>query len=236
MKLVTWNCYMALQKKLDALLASNGDVMVIQECSKKSIDLINNMKNFSAKWIGTNLNKGLGLIVKHPFKIDSFKDMNLTWAFEARISGPLEFELYGVWACAGSSYDNRYIRQVHLLIDLLEKKVLDDNTIVMGDFNSNAIWDKKYRGRGHSEAVDRLAALELKSAYHSHFNIAQGQEKHPTLFLQKNSKKRYHIDYIFLSENLLNALSSLSVGKESDWLKLSDHMPLVVEFSKDLIF
>ncbi len=39
MRIVTWNCQMAFDKKLDAFLGLHADVAVVQECSEKSAEV-----------------------------------------------------------------------------------------------------------------------------------------------------------------------------------------------------
>ena len=42
-------------------------------------------------------------------------------------------------------------------------------------------------------------------------------------------KKPYHLDYCFASENLIRSNTKIAIGKYDDWIKLSDHMPVVIE-------
>ncbi len=225
---------MALQKKLHILDELDGDIVVLQECSKKSIEFLNVASPGCAIWIGKNLHKGLGVIVRQPLKITQFEDLGLTWAAKVKITGSIDLEVFAVWACASEQYDNRYIRQVHLLIDRIENTRPATNSVLIGDLNSNSIWDNKYRGRGHSSAVQRLGELGLTSAYHAFCNEAQGSEKSPTLFLRKQRKMPYHIDYVFLSESLAKSMRSVTVGSHDDWIRHSDHMPLIVELAYTL--
>jgi hypothetical protein len=60
LRIVTWNCGMALARKAPSLLALATDIAVIQECSKKSVDVISG-HGFSGLWFGANPNKGLAV-------------------------------------------------------------------------------------------------------------------------------------------------------------------------------
>jgi hypothetical protein len=53
LRIVTWNCGMALARKAPSLLALHPDIAVVQECSKKSPDVLNSL-GFSGLWFGTN--------------------------------------------------------------------------------------------------------------------------------------------------------------------------------------
>lgn len=100
-------------------------------------------------------------------------------------------------------------------------------TMILGDLNSNAIWDKADRWWSHSGVVAELAEIGLHSLYHRVSNEAQGAETTPTFYLQRNLSKPYHIDYAFVSDDLVGG-SEIEVGKSPDWLYVSDHMPLSV--------
>ena len=51
-------------------------------------------------------------------------------------------------------------------------------------------------------------------------------KKNLPFFIQKKENKSYHIDYIFLKGM---EAKSIDIGLYSDWIELSDHMPLVCE-------
>jgi len=63
-----------------------------------------------------------------------------------QIMGPeLTFTLFAIWAMNNKeNRDARYIGQVWLAINYYEE-LLNNNTIMIGDFNSNKIWDYKDR-------------------------------------------------------------------------------------------
>jgi exodeoxyribonuclease-3 len=56
-----------------------------------------------------------------------------------------------------------------------------------------------------------------------------GEEKNPTFFQAKKRDKSYHTDYIFSKKNTLENLKEFSVGQYDEWIKYSDHMPLLME-------
>ena len=104
------------------------------------------------------------------------------------------------------------------------------NVVLIGDFNSNTIWDKPKREGNHSTVVKHLKDLDIHSCYHQHFKKEQGKEKHHTLFMYRNKEKGYHIDYCFASKFFSDRLKSVVVGKHKDWNTYSDHTPLIVDF------
>ena len=104
------------------------------------------------------------------------------------------------------------------------------NTLLIGDFNSNSIWDKPRRIFNHSIVVDILYQKGIESTYHRYFNLKQGRESHPTFYLYRHEHKPYHLDYCFASSDLITHLKKVEVGSYADWIKASDHMPIIIEF------
>jgi exodeoxyribonuclease-3 len=82
--------------------------------------------------------------------------------------------------------------------------IRDNPTILIGDFNSNTIWDyKKHRLSDHTSVVQALEEKGIFSTYHVHHKQIQGKEEHPTYFMYRHLNKPYHIDYCFASSNLI---------------------------------
>ena len=61
MKIVSWNCNLALKKKFQAIENTNADIMVFQECENAEEDFFDGYRFF---WTGRNENKGLGVLIK----------------------------------------------------------------------------------------------------------------------------------------------------------------------------
>lgn len=229
MKLVTWNCAGALQKKCREFLNLGADIMVIQECSQASTEQIARSEALSSHWLGANPNRGLAVLVRAPRIIREARPLRLKWAAKLVIGGPTSIELFPVWAHKDQKNAVEYVEQVHLLLDIIEQTALSPFTIVVGDFNSNSIWDRDYGIKNHSSTVDRFRKLGLESAYHVFFGEPQGAEQHKTHWNMKDKDRPYHIDYIFLSRPLLPKLRGVVVGSCDDWLSRSDHSPVLVE-------
>jgi endonuclease/exonuclease/phosphatase family metal-dependent hydrolase len=122
----------------------------------------------------------------------------------------------------------RYIGQVYSALNHYEE-LLGEPTIIIGDFNWNAIWDMKpsYPLYGNlTDVVDILKGQKIKSAYHEFFDEDFGKETKPTFFMHHKESKPYHIDYCFISPDF--KISNVEVGLYDEWIKKSDHMPIIM--------
>jgi len=121
-----------------------------------------------------------------------------------------------------------YIGQVWKFLQIHKSDLVGKKVIIIGDFNSNIIWDKLDRWWNHSDVVRELAAIKIESLYHKFFNEQQGAETRPTFYMHRKTHKPYHIDYAFCSSEFLQN-SEIQIGEVNDWIKLSDHMPLIID-------
>jgi exodeoxyribonuclease-3 len=145
--------------------------------------------------------------------------------------GQFDFNLFLVWAHNPEDKDGKYVTQVWKAINFYSRILSRKPTILIGDFNSNTIWDhEKNRLGSHSGVVKKLQRKDIHSAYHSHHVQVQGLEAHPTFYLYRHKNKPYHLDYCFVSAPFSHAIHSVEIGDHKTWTKFSDHMPLMVEF------
>ena len=236
MRLVTWNCQGAFRKKADFILTLEPDILIVQECEhpdKLKFNLTTPKPNHFY-WHGDNLNKGIGIFSYSDYKFELLPEFNPTFRYilPFRVTGNNKsFLLFAIWAMDNKeNYEARYIGQIWLAINYYST-LLDNSSILIGDFNSNKIWDSKERVGNHSDVVDKLAEKNILSVYHNHFDSEQGKEKHPTFFLQKNISKPYHIDYCFASKDIFDTLEKIEIGTYDNWIKHSDHSPLNIKFA-----
>ena len=66
LRIVTWNCGMALARKAQGLLGLHPDIAEVQECSKKSVEVLHG-HGFSGLWFGANPNKALAVFCRTGF-------------------------------------------------------------------------------------------------------------------------------------------------------------------------
>jgi len=242
MRLVAWNCNMALHRKDEALLALRPDIAVISECAEpeRLHRLIrSNWIENDPIWIGHQATKGLAVFTFNGYRAHLSPNYwpNLRYLVPVRISGQATFNLLAVWAQNASGGVTRKNQLGPLRRALARyRDFLDDGpSMLAGDFNNNAIWDKPGWRINHMRAVETLSKRGLASAYHEIRGEAHGQETEPTIYWRDRTRHgpTYHIDYIFVPYEWLGSVRSFDVGGFDEWCGsgLSDHVPLVIDIS-----
>ncbi len=235
MKLISWNCQGGFRKKADIILAHKPDILVIQECEHSDKLIFNSIaqKPTDIYWYGDSKHKGIGIFSYSDYRFELMDIFNpeFRYVLPFRVSGyGHSFILFAIWAMDNKENRKaRYIGQVWLALNHYAS-LLDQSTLMIGDFNSNKIWDYKDRFGNHTDVVDLLVNKNIFSTYHKYLTQEQGKESHPTFYLQRNKDKPYHIDYCFTSIDLYKKVNSMEIGAFEDWIAYSDHVPIIINF------
>lgn len=227
---------MVFRKKAKYIFAHNPDILIIPECeSQEKLKFTDDLKvPTDIIWYGKNPNKGLGIFAFNNYKLKLLDCHNPNFKNILPISvtnGNTNFILFAIWANNPEDKDGAYVTQIWKAINHYDSLLSQNNTILIGDFNSNVIWDKPRRIGNHSDIVEKLEEKQIFSTYHKFHNQVQGSEEHPTLFMYRHRNKPYHIDYCFASRYFIENLHSVEIGKYEDWTTFSDHKPLIIEFN-----
>jgi len=250
MRIITWNCNGALRNKLDEVNSLNADILVIQECENPeySTSKYKEWAGDNYLWVGENKNKGIGIFSKNDFSIQSLewngefilnglrsKSKLTSWiTSDLKLFLPFsvnqQYNILAVWTKGKQGERFDYIGQLWKYLQIHHTELSEDNTIILGDFNSNQKWDRDKRVDtwwNHASVVEELSELGFESLYHIEKNELQGIESMGTYFHHKKENQAHHIDYIFVSHNLLSQ-SMFEIGGYKDWIKVSDHVPLIL--------
>ncbi len=223
------------RKKSKFIEEYKPDILIVPECEhpdKLKFD-INSVHPNEIFWYGTNVNKGLGVFSFTNYKISllDFHEEKYRMKVQLKITnGNSTYTIFAIWANNPQDRGYQYVGQVWKALNHYQNRIKKKNTLLIGDFNSNTMWDKPRREGNHTTVVGILADKGIESVYHKYFEQEQGKEEHPTLFLYRHQDKPYHIDYCFVSKNMVKKLKKVEVGEYENWIKMSDHMPLIIDF------
>ena len=226
---------MAFRKKADFILKHKPDILIVPECEHpdKLIFSIDTPKPTDILWFGKNQNKGLAIFSYSEYRFSILDNHNLELQMIIPISVTsklFSFNLFAIWANNPTDRDGQYVEQVWKAVHHYDSLLTNTKTVLVGDFNSNKIWDKKHRISNHSNVVKLLENKGIVSAYHLHYKQIQGAEEHPTLYMYRHKDKPYHIDYCFTSIDMAEKIQSVEIGDYDFWINHSDHVPVMVTF------
>jgi len=227
MILVTWNCCRGAHARKIPLLASlAADIAVVPECARPDAE------SDTCLWFGSNARQGIAVTSSNGYRIAALPARSGVPRFviPIRVVGPESFVLFAVWTKDHQRY--RYVTAAIKGLQRYRPLFLDSPVVVMGDLNTNLIWDGHHpRGENHTALLKLLDELGLVSYYHHFFGEAQGVETRPTCYLLKKRERPYHIDYCFVPKVWATRIRRVEVGTYDEWREHSDHTPLLVELS-----
>lgn len=226
MKIVSWNANCKFREKYREIAKLNAEIYVIQECENpetcKDVEYRNFVKN--GFWIGGIPFKGLLVFSPNSdvkLELLDWKTQDYRFFLPIRVND--KFTLVGSWAC------HPYVQEFYDFIHAC-KDNLDENVIIIGDLNSNEVFDKDNirTGKTHSIVVKELSELGLEDIYHAKTGDKQGQERIPTFYLYRHLDKPFHIDHCF--SNPKN-IEKMTIHARWQWLALSDHLPIEITYT-----
>ena len=228
MRLVTWNCCRgSYARKVPLLAGLKADIAVIQECAKPAIE------SDTCLWFGDDPRQGITIVASPPYRLIRLPEVEGVPKYVLPISvfGPVEFNMLAVWSKSNQSH--RYVEAVVKAVDMYRGLFDQSPTVLLGDLNSNRLWDSRHpRDRNHSALVALLRSLGLVSAYHAFYGEAHGHETKPTCYFHWKEQRPHHIDYCFIPEVWAKDLRQVEIGEYEEWKEHSDHRPLLVEFNQ----
>jgi len=230
MKIISWNCGGGFRHKFKLMTELGFDMCIIQECEDPTSSPSDSYKQWAGThlWTGENRNKGIGIFLRNGFKakIKDLSDGGNKLFLPFIVSNDLT--VLAVWTKGSKQTKDSYVGQLWSYLNLNSQILNSKKIMIVGDFNSNALWDSKRPTGNHSDVVKFLNRLGIKSFYHLDRDEMHGEEKEATFFMHRNKDKGYHIDYCFASKAIIERSHSIALGMSLQWLENSDHVPLFI--------
>jgi len=166
-----------------------------------------------------------------PLKVPGF----LGWVVGAEVAGPPWSEDRGlrVFSIHCPAGERGYVPTMHAILDRVARLRRDADLILGGDFNV-VVGNRQPRERirvtrGERMILDRLATeFDLVSCWQA---ANPGRRLAQTLRWSADPTAPYHCDGIFVPSSWARHLASCRVVTGSRWKRLSDHNPVLAEFT-----
>jgi len=231
MRIISWNCQGSYHKKIDKIIELNPNIAVIQECENLEKLRVSCKEKIPLKsfWFGGFYKpRGVGVFFYKDYEILSMEyDTSIEFIIPMRIRNDLEVYLFAIWAMAPKDKKRSYTFQIERTVERYEVILKNNNSILIGDYNSPHI-EKPNEGTG-VKVVELFKKLEIFSAYHGFYKKEYGEHNHNTFYWTKKRDFPHMLDYCFASKSIINKISKVEVGSYEDWIKISDHCPLIVD-------
>lgn len=189
MNIIIWNCNQAFRRKRYQLLDLEPDIAVVPECENPAEK--GDWSSFiDWRWTGNDPHKGLGVFSRNGITITGTTEV-------AEVEHILHVEtdavdILAVWAMNDQENPRqRYIGQVYTALEN-HSELINENTVVAGDFNWNLIWDESPNSPLCGDFVDVREVLDqngLYSAYHTICGDKFGEETEATFYMHKKEER-----------------------------------------------
>lgn len=157
------------------------------------------------------------------------------WVTGAELAGPSwsggrPLRLFSIHCPVG---ERGYVRTLHEVLDRLARLRAGADLVLGGDFNvvvgNRQPSERLTMTRGEREILNRLSAdFDLVSCWQA---ANPGRPLAQTLRWSADRLAPYHCDGIFVPSSWASRLASCRVVKGSRWMGLSDHNPVMAEFT-----
>jgi endonuclease/exonuclease/phosphatase family metal-dependent hydrolase len=228
MRLVSWNVCDGFERKFGHLERLKPDIAILQEVRPACLAYAG--LSDRAVWIGDEGQKGLTAVAYGDWQLERASiEIPERWFLPlVAHKGSTTINLVAVWVDSSKECGPPTLRALEQLQHFIETAP----TIMAGDFNHCVSMDKrKGPGRRFADVLSVMEESGLKSAWHSFHQEEHGAETAATLYWTWNAERRFHIDFVFHAQGL--PAENVSIGTYEAYvsMKISDHVPVTVDFS-----
>jgi len=233
LRIISWNCRIGgFRYKSANVEPLRPDILAVQE-----VEPIDNVLVFGGVEQPTFRNqiknpayprRSIGLFSYTNARIRAVDETDPQYAFRRFVvnKGFLEFNVAAVWTWATTAKATSYM-QAHDGVVRHREWIRERPTVILGDLNMDA----SYRNSSLPALIDLTDELGLVSAYHTFFGEQFGGETRHTHFHKGHAAAAFHLDYCFVPAAWSPFIRQVTVGDQSAWAKVSDHVPLIVDLA-----
>ncbi|MCG5236126.1 endonuclease/exonuclease/phosphatase family protein [Xanthobacter oligotrophicus] len=228
MRIVTWNMDKGFACKSEHVRRLRPDIAILQEVDEKSLHETGLFPD--APWIGNVGRSGLAAVAFGDWRISRAPvSVNEPWFMPlVATDGIAAVQIIAVQVSTPHRYGAATLNAIAQLGDFIRSAP----TLVAGDFNNSVAYDyRKPRGKRFCDVLSALDAHGLTSAWHAYTGEMHGEESAATLYYRRKADRRFHIDYVFLPASARIERVAIGTFEESAQAKISDHAPIVVDFT-----
>ncbi|GLB47536.1 hypothetical protein WR164_15150 [Philodulcilactobacillus myokoensis] len=226
MKIVSWNCDGGFSDKFDNLIKIKADLYLVQEVNeRKKNNWINNPKFPINNYLYLRKTNGKyhdykGVLAfsysKHRIKINRhLNDLNMRYYQYFNFN---HFRILNVW-----THPNYIENLVSILLSNEKELFKNNHLLIMGDFNSNVIWNYKHKFSNQNNFNDITRRHGIVSAYHLVNKESFGNEHDFTFRMYKHFNQKYHMDYAYAAKD---KIVDFKINHSLD--EISDHSVLQI--------
>ena len=231
-RIATWNCRSALDKKMAVVEAIDADVLIVQECTPATV--LGRQEGITSLWSAPypSATKGVGVFCRAPWTAHpAGTDPTLPWVLPAAVSNTAtggQFTLLAMWA--NKKQGPSYASQFTAVLDTYAAQLRAGQCVIAGDLNASVQGPSR---EAHRHNLFRAKELDMVSAYHHANSYEHGGEQDMTLrwVAPGGTARYYHCDFIFLPRRMAEGAKCSVLTLFDAERPASDHQPVIADIS-----
>lgn len=238
MRLLVWNCNNGISNRsqIDYFKSFRPDIAILPELKEHNIPLL---EPDSFVWRTNNFSnskpKGLGVLAFNGYMLEELRgDPEMEIYLPIKVSKDVfTFSLLAFWNFYSVPKQGRFKgvkgkNGLEFSAIKFYQELLSGRAIFAGDLNFGPTFFQDE----FLEVTKTLESFGQRSLYHHYYNLTPAESRDPTF---RSSRKRlHHLDHVFGSVEFVDSLTDFRIEDFAN-VVLSDHAPLVVDFSFRLV-
>lgn len=228
MRIAAWNANYnrhrrSFERDAEFMWAERADLLVLSETAHPAAGT-----DDRTAWIGDEGGPGLGVIERNGYTLSAQKHSGAPALFGAfQVKGPRPPNLLAAWPVQTTRPPkSSYATLLKTALEVFGEFLCEERVALVGDLNSSS--RVVAQAASHPKFIKEAAELGLTSLYHHRTKEAHGEKLLPTCRHSGPGKKGFHLEYCFLSPDLLTS-AKIRVIQGADWEARSGHFPIIID-------